>query len=344
MPRLIHGSSSLGNLYGELPSEVKLELVRQWMLTAQNTESRQDNNFPSPVCIDSAGKYGAGLALEEIGKALRELEVPADRLFISNKLGWQRTKLLSSEPTFEPGVWVNIGNDARQCIGASGILECYRQGNELLGHPYRAQLVSVHDPDEYLARADSPEQRRDFLNDIVQAYGELIALRDAGEVRAVGIGAKDWKVIREICSLVDLDWVMFANSFTLYSHPLELARFIEELSGSGVSVVNSAVFHSGFLAGSDYFDYQIITRRQEPDKFAWRDSFFATCQVHGVRPVDACIEFALMLPGVSSISLNTAKPERVVQNQRSVHSRAPQKFWSDMRSQGLISIGPGDFS
>ena len=51
---VIFGTSCLGNLYRVLPYETKLELVKAWFRTAAK---------PS---IDSAGKYGAGLALETI--------------------------------------------------------------------------------------------------------------------------------------------------------------------------------------------------------------------------------------------------------------------------------------
>ena len=34
--------------------------------------------------------------------------------------------------------------------------------------------------------------------------------------RGVGVGSKDWRVIRDLADKVDLDWVMLACSFTVY--------------------------------------------------------------------------------------------------------------------------------
>jgi D-threo-aldose 1-dehydrogenase len=34
---------------------------------------------------------------------------------------------------------------------------------------------------------------------------------------------------RQIAAEVELDWVMFANSLTIYNHPKELLEFMEEL-------------------------------------------------------------------------------------------------------------------
>lgn len=53
---------------------------------------------------------------------------------------------------------MGIDNDAEQDISYEGILRCYEQGNELLGD-YNTSLASVHDPDEYLDAASSPEDR-----------------------------------------------------------------------------------------------------------------------------------------------------------------------------------------
>ncbi|MEC8279990.1 MAG: aldo/keto reductase, partial [Verrucomicrobiota bacterium] len=121
LPKIIFGSSALGNLYGIVPDETKLRIVENWI-----------QHQPNPV-IDSAGKYGAGLALENIGCCLKKLNVGPDNVLISNKLGWKRVPLTTEEPTFEKGAWFGMEYDAEQCISYEGILECYHQGNELLG-------------------------------------------------------------------------------------------------------------------------------------------------------------------------------------------------------------------
>ena len=42
--------------------------------------------------------------------------MPPERVLISNKLAWKRVPLPhpGAEPTFEPGAWVNLKNDAVQ--------------------------------------------------------------------------------------------------------------------------------------------------------------------------------------------------------------------------------------
>ena len=104
VPRVIFGTATLGNLFVDLPEETKLEISREWFKTGEM------------VVVDTAGKYGAGLALEVIGNNLRALNADPDKVVISNKLGWKRVPLTTDEPSFEPGAWIGLKNDAVQCI------------------------------------------------------------------------------------------------------------------------------------------------------------------------------------------------------------------------------------
>jgi D-threo-aldose 1-dehydrogenase len=303
------------------------------------------------VVFDCAGKYGAGLALEVLGRVLRRLNIDPEDVVISNKLGWVRSPLQGEEPTFEPGVWKDLQYDAVQKIGYDGIMECYEQGNELLGG-YTPGMVSVHDPDEYLAGAGGRRKVQDQrYEDILDAYEALFDLKRLGRVSAVGVGAKDWRVIKRIVRDVPLDWVMFANSMTLKSHPWELAYLIKELADRGVTVINSAVFHSGFLVGSDFFDYRRISRGDPATDplFRWREEFFAVCEEFNVTPAAACVQFALRVPGVSSVALHSSNPDRVKENLELAARQLPDDFWQALRDRELVdfdplaAVQPGDF-
>ena len=72
---VIFGTSSMGNLFAEPTHDEKKAVVEQ-VLKASS----------APV-FDSAGKYGAGLALEELSMCLEELGVAPGDVLISNKLG-----------------------------------------------------------------------------------------------------------------------------------------------------------------------------------------------------------------------------------------------------------------
>lgn len=324
LPKIVFGSSALGNLYGVVPDKTKLSIVENWI-------RRQSN----PV-IDSAGKYGAGLSLENIGRCLKELNVSPDDVLISNKLGWKRIPLTTEEPTFEKGAWFGLEYDAEQRISYEGILECYQQGNELLGD-YKAQLLSVHDPDEYLDAASSESDKAQRYQDILDAYRALAELRGGGDVTGIGVGSKEWKIIKRLFDDgIHFDWVMFANTFTIYSHPTEVIDFMAELNNADVTIINSAVFNAGFLIGGKYFDYQIISRESHPEIFSWRDRFYKQCELHNISPALACCQFALSPPGVDALALNTSKAERVQDNVALVTDPVPPAFWNALKENELL--------
>jgi D-threo-aldose 1-dehydrogenase len=325
IPPIIFGTSALGNLYKAIDTSVKREIVSECF-----------THVAAPVVFDCAGKYGAGLALEMLGHCLRSLSVDPADVVISNKLGWMRTPLTTPEPQFEGGVWMDLHNDAVQTIGYDGIISCYEQGNELLGGGYLPQLVSVHDPDEYLAGAVDGKDHEQRFRDILDAYSALADLKAQGKVKAIGVGSKDWRIIASIAGHVTLDWVMFANSFTIMHHPPELLEFMERLHRTGVAIINSAVFHGGFLTGSSFFDYKPVTLETDGKLFAWRDQFFALCARFSLSPAAACVNFGMTPPGVIAISLNTSNPGRVKDNVSYVTDTVPGEFYAEMVKQGLI--------
>jgi D-threo-aldose 1-dehydrogenase len=327
VPPVIFGTSCLGNLYQTLADDIKLGIMKQWFECVE-----------PPVVIDTAGKYGAGLALEVIGNGLRKLGIQSGQIIISNKLGWIRTGLKTTEPLFEPGVWKNLKHDAVQKINYRGILECWEQGCELLGGNYKTEVVSVHDPDEYLARADSKRDRAKRFSDIMESYNALFELKEKGEVAAIGVGSKDWKIIKELTDRIQLDWVMLAVSLTIMNHPDELVELIKTLNSKSVGIINSAVFHAGFLTGGDFFNYRKVDPLSVEDRelYEWRDKFFMICSNFDVKPAEACFMFGMSPPGVVSIALNTSKPDRVRENVELTRKKIPAEFWITMKEENLI--------
>ena len=326
IPPIIFGTSALGNLYNALEYDVKKNIVSECF-----------KHTDAPVYFDTAGKYGAGLALEMMGKIFKDLEIKSEDVMISNKLGWKRVALKGMEPTFERGVWKDLKYDAVQNISYEGILECFEQGIELLGYDYVPQLVSVHDPDEYVLNDEDGNKDKKIEN-IVNAYKALEKLKKDGRVKAIGIGAKDWEIIKEIEQEVELDWIMFANSMTIFKHPPELIEFMHNLNQKNIGIINSAVFHAGFLIGGDYFDYQEIKPDTKENKtiFKWREDFFELCKKYNIKPAIACVQFGFTAPGVVAISLNTSNPKRILSNVESATASVPEEFWKEMKNSGLI--------
>ena len=327
LPPVLFGTASLGNLYVDTPFRIKQDVVEQIII----------HNPTHIPFFDTAGKYGAGLALETLGSCLKNLNVPKDKVIISNKLGWYQTELKTPEPIFEKGIWKNLKHDAVQKISFNGILECFEQGNRLLGD-YSSQMVSVHDPDQYLDAALDLNDQEKRYNDILEAYIALHELKQQGKIMSVGVGSKNWKVIERIAQDVDLDWVMLANCLTVKSHPKALVNFVKHLHHKGVSIINAAIFNGGFLVGEDFFNYQFVDINTESGKLLldWRRQFFEVCQSYNILPAEACFNFVFKIPGIHSVALSTANPLKVKENIDLARKEIPMSFWDTMKAKGLL--------
>lgn len=327
LPPVVFGSTCLGNLFVQISDQGKRDLVREWFRC-----------MPKPIAIDSAGKYGAGLALQVIGRELSEMGIADSDVLIINKLGWRRAPLTGPEPTFEPGVWIGLEHDAVQDISYDGILRCHQDGCEMLSS-YKPQLISAHDPDEYLAAATDRDDRKKRLEDVIGAYKAMAELRDAGEVAGIGVGAKDWKCIQELDKYCDFDWVMMANSLTIMNHPPELIEFVESLQARNVALINSALTHGGFITGGEFFDYRPIDDESlaDQERLRYRATLQEVCESHGQSVYDVSVAFGRSHPAVTSIALSTSRVDRVAQMVESATKEMPVELWIELREKGMIS-------
>ena len=131
---------------------------------------------------------------------------------------------------------------------------------------------------------------------------------------------------------------MLACSLTVMSHPPELLAFIGELERRAIGIINSAVFHAGFLTGGAFFDYRRVDPEDPKDRglFAWRGKFHAVCARHAVAPAAACVQFGMSVPGVLSTALNTSKIAHVKDNVGLALAHIPEAFWVALKDEGLI--------
>jgi D-threo-aldose 1-dehydrogenase len=101
-------------------------------------------------------------------------------------------------------------------------------------------------------------------------------------------------------------------------------------------MINSAVFHAGFLMGGPWFDYRQPDPVKEAPLFAWREKFLAICKKFGVKASDVCVQFGLAVPGIVAVALNTGKPERIADNVASATNEIPAALWRALKDEGLV--------
>ena len=268
------------------------------------------------------------------------MKVDPKSIKISNKLGWKRIpKSNNGIINCEPGVWVNLEYDAVLDISYQGILDCYHQGNELVA-PYHVDIVSVHDPDEYITMGLNENEMNIKKKDVLEAYRALIELKQQGLVESIGVGSKDPKTIEYISNNCILDWVMLACHLTLYTHTEYVIELLHTLTKKNIHIINAAVFNSGFLIGEEFYDYMKILKKDHLILFEWRDNFNKSCKELNLIPAHVCIQYSYLYPEIHTIALNATSIEQVKNNNSMVNTPLSMTIWEKLLYNKVISHIP----
>jgi len=254
-----------------------------------------------PVWIDVDYRHGDGAALEVVGRMLRRLDATSDEIAIALKLG-------------ASSVLRGTDDRAEDCADAS-----WNRSSRLLGDEYRPKFVYAAADDEASLRT----ARR---------------LKAEGMVRSVGILVSDAESAGEQIAAFQPDWVTLAGGFTVMHQRPATVALIRDLAARRIPIILASVFDCGFLLGGHSLHGRVITPEDLKERalLAWRKSFVALCDAHGIRPAHACIQFALSTPGVTAVCAESSYADRTAENIRSAQQAVPAHFWASMKEEGLL--------
>jgi len=274
--------------------------------------------------FDTAPHYGVGLSEERLGAAIAGL--PRDAYVVSTKVG----RLLV------PGRAGPDGHDGfhyapdrpperRRVVDFSrdGIRRSLEESLERLGLD-RVDVLYLHDPDEHWEQA------------VGEAYPALAELRDAGVVRAIGVGMNQSAMLARFVRETDLDVVLLAGRYTLLDQSgAELLDLAEE---RGVAVVAGGVLNSGVLADprpGAPFDYE----HADPDVLARAQRIAEVCAGRGVPLLAAALQFPLRHRAVVAVVVGARSPEEVREHAALSARPVPPDLWDELRTAGLLAVG-----
>jgi D-threo-aldose 1-dehydrogenase len=256
-----------------------------------------------PVWIEVDYGHGDGMALEVLGRVLRRLEIPSRDVVIQLAMDLGRA---DSDPR----------------SSAALIVEYWQKSCRLLGEEYLPDLVSIRNANGEGARS-------------------VHSLKAFGAVRGCGVVVRDCENGREWVAAINPDWVSLAGGCSIMRHPAEMRASVAEMAEREAPIVASDVFDSGFLLGGNQLDGRTVNSDDSANRslLAWRKAFVALCDGHGISPAHACIQFALAIPGVFAVRLESSYADRVREDVRYVCENAPENFWASMREEGLLVAG-----
>lgn len=294
--------------------------------------------------FDMAPLYGYGYAERFVGDVLRghsrasfALATKVGRLLLADGPPERedRMMLYQGEPLYKGTAAVRPYYDYTY-DGVMRSLEASRERSGVDGF----DIVHIHDPEPYMDEAAEG------------AYRALEELRNAGEVRAVGIGSNTWECHLALLRQGDYDAILLAGRYTLLDQTA-LPRLMPYCEARGVAVIAAGVFNSGILAHPDPGAIAEVNRAATA-MGTWKDNvtfdYFpaersvidraaaikAVCDRHGVPLAAAAVQFPLHHPAVAAVVVGPRSPEHVVANGELMRLPIPADLWAELKHEGLL--------
>jgi D-threo-aldose 1-dehydrogenase len=272
--------------------------------------------------FDTAPFYGTGLAERRLGACMRHVERPS--LVVSTKVG----RLLM--PVGAP-VSGSKAFEVQYDYSYDGTMRSIEHSMQRLG-TNSLDIVLIHDVNRRW-QGDLVEQR--YKEAMAGAHKALSELRDAGAIKAFGVGVNDWSILLRFAADGDFDCFMLAGRYTLLDHTA-LDTFMPDCQRRGISVLMAAPFNSGILAtgardGATFFYVEADagikdrTRRIE-----------AVCERHGVALAAAALQFPLHHPAVASVVTGMRSAGEATANLAHCRAPIPQAFWDELKMLDLM--------
>lgn len=312
------GTAVLGNLYSALSDET----AAQTLNAAWDTGCRY---------FDTAPLYGLGLSETRLNPFLRGKK--REDYVLSSKVG-RLLQVCAPEQRTGIGKFFDVPN-RREVFDYSydGVMRSIEFSFERLGID-RLDIIYAHDLCIFThgSKAASDARIEEFMR---SGYYALLALRDQGVIKAFGAGVNEWEVCQTLAERGDFDLFLLAGRYTLLEQDA-LKSFLPLCQKRGIGIVlggpyNSGILASGAKAGA-YYNYS----EASPEILARVSKIEAVCKAHGVKLIEAALQFPLLHPSVMSVIPGGKSPAEAQSNIVNLETHIPKALWVDLKKAGLM--------
>lgn len=320
LPRLGFGAAPIGNLYAPVSDGQAFEAVAEALAAGV-------------TYFDTAPHYGFGLSESRLGAALAELD-PGETTLVSTKVG-RILRPIADPDAHEVRHGFAKANPYEPVFDYSydAVLRSVEESRQRLQRS-RIDMLLVHDLGQ-LTHGDDHE--RLFAQFMGGGYRALRALRDSGEVGAIGLGVNEWQAAEQLLAVADLDVILLAGRYTLLEQGA-LDSFLPLCAKRGVSVVIGGPFNSGVLArgagGQPRSRYNYETA--PTDVLARVDRLEAVCARFGVPLAAAALQFPLAHPAVAGVIAGLSSAAEVATARQLIDLAIPEALWDALGEEKLI--------
>lgn len=248
----------------------------------------------SPVrALDTSNGYSDGESERRIGRALAEVGGLPEGFMVVTKV--------------DPRGSDYSGARVRASIAES---------RERLGLD-ELPLVHLHDP-EYHAFEDVTAPGG--------AVDTLVALRESGEIGAIGLAGGDSHEMARYLDLGVFDVLLTHSRWSLLDR--SAGAIIDQARGQGMAVFNAAVYGAGILAkaGSTSYGYREAPRELVDAARAME----AVCERYGTDLRTAALQFSTRDPRFASTIVGMSHPDRVAATVASASAALPEEIWVEL--------------
>ena len=312
------GSAPLGNLYRAISDEEAHGVLQ----AAWDSGSR---------FFDTAPLYGLGLSETRVGNFLRGKR--RDDYVISTKVG-RLMKVCPPEQRTGIGKFFETPN--RQEVydySYDGVMRSFEASFERTGLD-RFDIVFVHDVDIFThgSKAASDARIDEFMK---SGYYALLSLRDQGVIKAIGGGINVWQVCEALARRGDFDLFLLAGRYTLLEQEA-LDSFLPLCDERGIGIVLGGPYNSGILARGPSDDAQYNYANAPAEVIDRVRRINAACERHGVKMIEAALNFPLRHPSVVSVIPGGQSVTEVKSNRDILGKDIPEALWAELKSEGLM--------
>lgn len=312
------GTAPLGNLYRAVSdADAEATLDAAW-----NAGIRY---------FDTAPLYGLGLSETRLNPFLRSKK--RDDYVLSTKVGRLMTVCPPEQRT---GIGKFFDTPSRREVydySYDGVMRSFEASLERLGVD-RIDILFVHDVDIFTHGSKEASDRRidEFMR---SGYYGLLSLRDQGVIKAIGGGINEWQVAQTLAERGDFDLFLLAGRYTLLEQEA-LESFLPLCQKRGIGIALGGPYNSGILATGPrpgaYYNYDAAP----PHILDRVGKIEAVCQRHGVKLIEAALNFPLSHPSVMSVIPGGQRPSEVEANRALLDKKIPSALWEDLKREGLM--------
>ncbi len=281
--------------------------------------------------FDTAPQYGLGLSEQRFGQAIRRFG--RDAITLSTKVG----RLLEDCGPDEVTPTAFVDTPQKKIVydyTYDGVMRSHEASLARLGVE-RVDILLVHDVDVFThgTQEASDAKVRELFDG--GGYRALCELKEAGQVRAIGAGVNEWQVCERLLGLGDFDAFLLAGRYTLLEQEA-LDSFLPLCVKRDVGIILGGPYNSGILATGAIEGARYNYEPAPADILDRVRRIEAVCAAHGVKLIEAALQFVMGHPAVRTVIPGAMTPEEVEANIALFSRNVPVGLWSDLKGQNLI--------